>query len=116
VAIRRADSVHIPKFDDSPRTRLPEEVEDWELSVSSIFEWTALAALGSQRFMIRLHREFPLTMHRLRANDSIDPLVAVYESPLGSSIGSVVHMRWHGLLPPVFVQNILDVAAYAFSL
>lgn len=47
---------------------------------------------------------------RLDANDSVDPYVAVYSPPTPSRIGTLTHIRWTGLLSPVFVQNVIDAA------
>jgi hypothetical protein len=48
--------------------------------------------------------------HRLAGNDRVDPYVAVYELPTPSELGDITHLRWRGLLPPEFVQTIIDTA------
>ncbi|PCH36317.1 hypothetical protein WOLCODRAFT_28468 [Wolfiporia cocos MD-104 SS10] len=44
----------------------------------------------------------------LRAGDATDPSVAVYTPPAPASFASATHVRWTGLLHPLFVA---DVAA-----
>ncbi|KAI0730763.1 ribonuclease P 40kDa subunit-domain-containing protein [Earliella scabrosa] len=70
------------------------DIEDWHDRVSSLFEWVGMAALGSQR---------------LSAADRCDPYIAVYTPPEPSRVGELTTMRWRGLIPPSFVQALLDV-------
>ena len=53
---------------------------------------------------------------RLAGNDRVDPYVAVYEPPTPSQLGDITHLRWRGLLPPEFVQEIIDTAECVFLL
>ncbi|PPQ68410.1 hypothetical protein CVT26_006082 [Gymnopilus dilepis] len=104
---RQMPDVHIPTPSLSPRP-LPQSkskgsksaendeddaLEDWNLHIESLFEWVGMACLGAQR---------------LRANDRVDPFVALYEPPEPSSIGTVVHLQWRGLLHSSFVQQVID--------
>ncbi|KAF9814844.1 hypothetical protein IEO21_04896 [Rhodonia placenta] len=45
---------------------------------------------------------------RLQANDRVDPYIAVYSPPTPSHIGDLTHVRWTGLLPPDFVQQLIS--------
>ncbi|KAE9406846.1 hypothetical protein BT96DRAFT_987111 [Gymnopus androsaceus JB14] len=47
--------------------------------------------------------------HKLKANDRIDPFVAVYEPPSSTRIGNVTHLRWTGFIGPSFVQSLIDL-------
>ncbi|KAF9006163.1 ribonuclease P 40kDa subunit-domain-containing protein [Cyathus striatus] len=85
--------VHSPLPNLSPRPSEFEELDDWNHDMSELFEWTGMAALGAQR---------------LRANDRVDPFVAVYEAPTPSQIGNVTHLQWKGLLSPTFVKRVID--------
>ncbi|KAI0372624.1 hypothetical protein BV20DRAFT_963655 [Pilatotrama ljubarskyi] len=67
--------------------------EDWEESVSSLFEWIGLACLGSPR---------------LSANDRCDPYVAVYTPPELSRVGNISTIRWSGFIPSAFTRMVLD--------
>ncbi|KAF9038529.1 hypothetical protein BJ165DRAFT_395325 [Panaeolus papilionaceus] len=60
--------------------------------IQSFFEWVGMACMGSQR---------------LYANDSVDPYVALYEPPEPSSVGSLTHLRWTGLVSPKLVELIV---------
>ncbi|TCD69388.1 hypothetical protein EIP91_007735 [Steccherinum ochraceum] len=95
--VRRALSVRVPQLPLStvPPTPTSEGTEDWEEEVSALFEWVGLASLDSQR---------------LRANDRVDPYLAVYDPPLQLSVGDVMCIRWSGLLSPSFVQSVLNIA------
>lgn len=53
-------------------------------------------------------------MNRLEVNDRVDPYIAVYSPPTPSRTGTITHLRWRGLLSPVFVQSIIDAALYVF--
>ncbi|OJA20456.1 hypothetical protein AZE42_06083 [Rhizopogon vesiculosus] len=81
---------------------LPEEsTEDWDERIGDLFEWVGMACLGAQR---------------LKANDRVDPYVAVYEAPAPSHIGDVTRIAWTGLLHPSFIQRTLDtVTSYLVS-
>ncbi|OSD04826.1 hypothetical protein PYCCODRAFT_1407031 [Trametes coccinea BRFM310] len=70
-----------------------DDAEDWEDTVSSLFEWVGLAALGSPR---------------LSVNDRCDPYIAVYDAPDGSRIGDVTTLRWHGYLTSNLIENIFN--------
>lgn len=72
-----------------------ESKEEWEERVSELFEWVGMACLGAQR---------------LKANDRVDPYVAVYDAPTPSSVGDMTHLRWTGLMDSVFVQSMLTAA------
>ena len=45
---------------------------------------------------------------RLKANDRVDPYVAVYEPLAPSHIGDVTCITWTGFLHPSFIQHTLD--------
>ncbi|GLB41658.1 putative ribonuclease P 40kDa (Rpp40) subunit [Lyophyllum shimeji] len=109
------DDVHIPvpslrQHPSAPQSRTSaspaaraagdeeDEVEDWNTEMAALFEWVGMACLGSQR---------------LKANDRVDPYVAVYECPSPSYIGNVTHLRWTGFLGPDFVQLVVDTALAA---
>lgn len=49
--------------------------------------------------------------HRIRVNDKPDPYVSVYTPPAPSHTENLVHIRWKGLLPPPFVQFVIDIAS-----
>ena len=89
-------------------------VEDWHDRVSSLFEWVGMAALGSQRYVHILYASLtsrhPSThpTHSLSATDRCDPYIAVYTPPEPSRVGELTTMRWRGLIPPSFVQALLD--------
>lgn len=44
--------------------------------------------------------------------DKPDPYIAVYAPPQPYRVGSLVHLRWFGLLSPTFVNQILGIIAY----
>ncbi|TFK39770.1 ribonuclease P 40kDa subunit-domain-containing protein [Crucibulum laeve] len=91
--------IHIPVPSLTPRpftskkASSSEELDEWNESTGALFEWIGMACLGAQR---------------LKANDRVDPFVALYEPPTPSRIGNATHLRWRGLLSPDFVQAILD--------
>ncbi|KDQ26575.1 hypothetical protein PLEOSDRAFT_1105479 [Pleurotus ostreatus PC15] len=101
--LTKTDNIHVPAMQLTHRPLNPqaknyteeyeEELEDWTAETSDLFEWVGLACLGSQR---------------LQANDRVDPYIAVYEPPSPSHTGNVTHLRWRGLLPPQFIQQIID--------
>ncbi|PPQ63107.1 hypothetical protein CVT24_005818 [Panaeolus cyanescens] len=107
--LRRMDDVHIPstvlseiKAESSSKMVVDQDnnddddeddAESEERRVESFFEWVGMACLGSQR---------------LYANDRVDPYIALYEPPEQGSVGSIVHLRWTGLLPPMFIDKILN--------
>ena len=49
---------------------------------------------------------------RLKANDRVDPYVALYEPPEPKHMQDVTHLRWRGLLPPSFIHKVLETVAY----
>lgn len=57
-----------------------------------------------------------MTTDRLRANDRVDPYVAVYEAPLPASVDDVTHVCWKGLMDSAFVRSVIDTAMYVFYL
>ncbi|KAH9995518.1 hypothetical protein BJV77DRAFT_222839 [Russula vinacea] len=65
-----------------------------------MFEWIGMVNIGAQR---------------LHANDRVDPYVAVYSGPGPSTVGDMMHIRWHGFLIPQFVTRILDTATTLLS-
>lgn len=69
--------------------------EEYEERASEVFEWAGMACLGAQR---------------LKANDRVDPYVAVYEVPTPSRVGNLTHVRWKGTLDSAFVQSVLTTA------
>ncbi|KAI5995563.1 ribonuclease P 40kDa subunit-domain-containing protein [Pisolithus albus] len=69
--------------------------EEYEARASEIFEWAGMACLGAQR---------------LKANDRVDPYVAVYEVPTPSRVGNLTHVRWKGTMDSAFVQSVLTTA------
>ncbi|KAI1791785.1 ribonuclease P 40kDa subunit-domain-containing protein [Ganoderma leucocontextum] len=67
--------------------------EDWEESVSTLFEWVGMAGLGSQR---------------LSAGDRCDPYISVYEPPEPSYVGDLSSIRWTGFITSTFLKNVVD--------
>ncbi|KAI6041327.1 ribonuclease P 40kDa subunit-domain-containing protein [Pisolithus marmoratus] len=88
---------YVDMFVPVPGTIIGKEMnpEDWEERASEIFEWAGMACLGAQR---------------LKANDRVDPYVAVYEVPTPSRVGSLTHIRWRGTMASTFVQSVLTTA------
>ncbi|EMD39265.1 hypothetical protein CERSUDRAFT_152346 [Gelatoporia subvermispora B] len=84
--------VPVPSFQPHPGSSNPEELQDWQDVMQGLLEWVGLACLGSQR---------------LQVNDSPDPYLAVYAAPPPSHAGETAHLRWRGLLHPLFVQDII---------
>jgi len=72
-------------------------LQDWNEKASAYFEWIGMVNIGAQR---------------LRANDRVDPYVAVYSTPAPFTVGDVVHVKWYGFLTPQFVQKIVDTAVH----
>ncbi|KAJ3800006.1 ribonuclease P 40kDa subunit-domain-containing protein [Lentinula aff. detonsa] len=98
--------VHIPVVRLTPRPRCQspseeEEEEDWCETMQGLFEWVGMAGFGSTR---------------LKANDRIDPFVAVYEPPWPTHVGSVTHIQWTGFIRPSFVQSLIDLISYVHHL
>ncbi|KAJ3735040.1 ribonuclease P 40kDa subunit-domain-containing protein [Lentinula guzmanii] len=94
--------VHIPVVRLTPRPRCQspseeEEEEDWCETMQGLFEWVGMAGFGSTR---------------LKANDRIDPFVAVYEPPWPTHVGSVTHIQWTGFIRPSFVQSLIDLISH----
>jgi len=95
--VRKAYDVYIPDVRVRPRPRADEQdsADYWDEDMSSLFEWIGMAGLGAQR---------------LQANDRPDSYLSVYVPPAPSHVGSITHIRWTGLLPPAFVQSVIDAA------
>jgi ribonuclease P/MRP protein subunit RPP40 len=66
---------------------------DWDEYIGDLFEWVGMACLGAQR---------------LKANDRVNPYVAVYEVPAPSYIGKVTRVTWTAFLPQSFIKDALD--------
>lgn len=49
--------------------------------------------------------------HRIRVRDKPDPYISVYTPPSPTLTGDLVHIRWKGLLPPPFVQSVIDIVS-----
>ncbi|KAF9240609.1 ribonuclease P 40kDa subunit-domain-containing protein [Melanogaster broomeanus] len=91
--LRHDTDVYIP-VPELPESA-DESVEDRQQRLGSLFEWAGMACLGAQR---------------LKANDRVDPYVAVYEAPSPSRIGNITHVRWRGLMDGGFVQSVIGTA------
>ncbi|GBE89563.1 hypothetical protein SCP_1602250 [Sparassis crispa] len=91
--------VHIPSSMDLCNTAETSQL-DWAEKMSALFEWVGMACLGAQR---------------LKANDRVDPYVAVYTPPTPSRVGDITYMRWTGLLTPEFVQSVIDTSIVKLS-
>ncbi|KAH9930345.1 ribonuclease P 40kDa subunit-domain-containing protein, partial [Fomitopsis serialis] len=98
--VSRTAHVYVPEPALSPCPNSEDEIEDWNDDMSALFEWVAMACLGSQR---------------LSANDRCDPYIAVYTPPSPSRLHHVTHISWRGLLSSQFTQAIIDQVLYAFS-
>ncbi|KAG6861461.1 hypothetical protein C0995_016552 [Termitomyces sp. Mi166 len=72
-----------------------DDIEDWDTEMAALFEWVGMASLGSQR---------------LKANDRVESYVALYEHPSPSYVGNITRLRWSGLIGPVFLQSVIDIA------
>ncbi|KAJ3754798.1 ribonuclease P 40kDa subunit-domain-containing protein, partial [Lentinula raphanica] len=90
--------VHIPivRLTTRPQRKTDEEGDWWE-TMEELFEWVGMAGLGATR---------------LKANDRVDPFVAVYEPPASSQIGNVTHMQWTGFIRPTFVQSLINFVSH----
>ena len=97
------------------------DVELWKEDVAHLFEWVGMACLGSKRCIassymndrnFRLLFSILISVGRLQVNDNPDPYIAVYAPPEPSHIGDLVHIRWHGLLPPLFIKQVIEIALY----
>lgn len=89
--ICRSTDIHVPVPALAP---LPEEsTEDWDERISDLFEWVGMACLGAQR---------------LKANDRVNPYVAVYEVPAPSYIGDVTQITWATFLHQSFINDALE--------
>ncbi|KIP01853.1 hypothetical protein PHLGIDRAFT_79987, partial [Phlebiopsis gigantea 11061_1 CR5-6] len=96
---RALRDVHMPKVSLCVRpSRDSSAMEEWDESAAELFEWVGLACLGSER---------------IRVNDKPDPYICVYAPPAPSHTENLVHIRWKGLLPPPFVQSVIDIASQA---
>ncbi|EJC99949.1 uncharacterized protein FOMMEDRAFT_159526 [Fomitiporia mediterranea MF3/22] len=68
--------------------------EDRQERMNELFEWVGMACIGSDR---------------LKANDRVNPFVAVYEPPTPkATVGDVTHFRWRGLLGPSTIRSVLE--------
>ncbi|OBZ73590.1 hypothetical protein A0H81_06348 [Grifola frondosa] len=96
--VRKTMNAHIPVPTAQPLMKGVEDLEheEWEEKVSALFEWVGMACLGAKR---------------LQVMDRPDPYVAVYSPPSPSRIGEFTHVRWSGLLPPGFVQSVINAAS-----
>ncbi|KAH0583011.1 hypothetical protein H2248_010900 [Termitomyces sp. 'cryptogamus'] len=84
-----------PSISDGQQPANDDDVEDWNLEMAELFEWVGMASLGSQR---------------LKANDRVDPYVALYEYPSPSHVGNITRLRWSGLIGSTFLQSVIDIA------
>ncbi|KAF8835515.1 hypothetical protein BDN67DRAFT_1039622 [Paxillus ammoniavirescens] len=90
---RHDTDVYIPVLDLADSAE--ETLEDRQERMGDLFEWVGMACLGAQR---------------LKANDRVDPYVAVYEVPSPSCIGNITHLRWRGLMDSSFVLSMINTA------
>ncbi|KAJ3717971.1 ribonuclease P 40kDa subunit-domain-containing protein [Lentinula raphanica] len=90
--------VYIPivRLTTRPQRKTDEEGDWWE-TMEELFEWVGMTGLGATR---------------LKANDRVDPFVAVYEPPASSQIGNVTHMQWTGFIRPTFVQSLINFVSH----
>ncbi|KAJ3848625.1 ribonuclease P 40kDa subunit-domain-containing protein, partial [Lentinula lateritia] len=98
------EDVHVPIVRLSPRPQLQnklglnqQEEEDWCETMEGLFEWVGMTGLGATR---------------LKANDRVDPFVAVYRPPSPTRVGSVTHLQWSGFIGPSFVQSLVEFISY----
>lgn len=63
---------------------------------------------------IKLSSSSTRTRDRLKANDRVDPYVALYQCPSPSYIGTITHLRWIGFISPEFVQSVIEIGMYGF--
>lgn len=97
-----------PKFEELGEVNMPAFPEEFEAddqeTPSELLEWLTLAMSGSER---------------VRKGDQIDPYLSRYqianpskeEAELRCSSLSII--RWHGLMPPVFIQTVVIAALRA---
>ncbi|KAJ3993878.1 ribonuclease P 40kDa subunit-domain-containing protein [Lentinula boryana] len=88
---------NVDSLNIKPSSSQEEEEEDWCETMQGLFEWVGMAGFGSTR---------------LKANDRIDPFVAVYEPPWPTHVGSVTHIQWTGFIRPSFVQSLIDLISH----
>ncbi|KAJ3876178.1 ribonuclease P 40kDa subunit-domain-containing protein [Lentinula edodes] len=98
------EDVHVPVVRLTPRPRPQnklglnqQEEEDWCETMEGLFEWVGMAGLGATR---------------LKANDRVDPFVAVYQPPSPTRVGGVTHLRWSGFIGPSFVQSLVEFMSH----
>ena len=76
--------------------------EDDHHLANDLLEWLSLAAMGSPR------------IHRL---DKIDTHLSGYQIPdaadMACSTQDIIRYRWHGLLPAMFIKNIVSASLKA---
>ncbi|KAJ3917426.1 ribonuclease P 40kDa subunit-domain-containing protein, partial [Lentinula edodes] len=98
------EDVHVPVVRLTPRPRPQNKLglnqqgeEDWCETMEGLFEWVGMAELGATR---------------LKANDRVDPFVAVYQPPSPTRVRSVTHLQWTGFIGPLFVQSLVEFISY----
>jgi ribonuclease P/MRP protein subunit RPP40 len=109
---RHDADVYIPVLDLTESAE--ENLEDRQERLGDLFEWVGMACLGAQRCGatstdLKVSRQ---SNNRLKANDRVDPYVAVYEVPSPSCIGNITHLRWRGLMDSSFVLSVINAAMY----
>lgn len=92
-AVSRTAHVHVPEPVLRSCPNSEDDLEDWNDDMSTLFEWVAMACLGSQR---------------LSVNDRCDPYIALYTPPSPSRLHHVTHISWRGLLSSQSTQAIVD--------
>ncbi len=105
-------NVFIPHVSLLPRPAKPDE-DEWISELESLFEWTGMACLHSERFVCMFFFVHFTNPFRLQVNDHVDPYVAFYEAPTPNSPGSIMHLRWGGFMAPEFVQSVIDATLSA---
>ena len=117
--VRRATDVHVPHPGDltpsepASASAGDEDAAAHQARLEALFEWVGMACLGAQRYVCPSMPPGHLRMTprcRLRANDRVDPYVAVYEAPAPASVDDVVHLRWKGSMDSAFVQSVINTA------
>ncbi|KAH7867813.1 ribonuclease P 40kDa subunit-domain-containing protein [Lentinula edodes] len=98
------EDVHVPVVRLTPRPRPQNKLglnqqgeEDWCETMEGLFEWVGMAELGATR---------------LKANDRVDPFVAVYQPPSPTRVRSVTHLQWTGFIGPLFVQSLVEFTSH----
>ncbi|KAJ4475003.1 ribonuclease P 40kDa subunit-domain-containing protein [Lentinula aciculospora] len=98
------EDIHVPVVQLNPRpwrqntsVSNQEEEEDWYETTEGLFEWVGMAGFGATR---------------LKANDRVDPFVAVYEPPVPARVGNVTHLKWTGFIGPSFVQSLIEFISH----